>query len=223
MWTYRLKYAKRGRIRFISHLDVMRALVRAMNRAEVPIAYSKGFNPRARMTMGPALPLGYESNCELADIYLARMMSPHWLHERLRPAMPEGLDLLDTEWTLQSSAPLSRATSACYMIQLSGRDLENEVDRLLSEFLAKESVAVERVRKNETKRIDAKQIIRDAAIERDEHSTWLRIELFLGNERTCSPSEAVAAIFKIPLQQAKCMRTIRTNIRFDGHSQKVKR
>ena len=81
----RLTFRKEGPARYISHLDLARTLERALNRAKVPVAYSQGFNTRPKMSMASALPRGYTSSHELADVWLTETMEsfvgwlPDWL------------------------------------------------------------------------------------------------------------------------------------------------
>ncbi len=216
MWIYRLKYTKQGAIRFISHLDTMRALKRALRRADTPIAYSEGFNPRPKISMGPALPLGYESLCELADITLTRMFAPKKLCQKLAPAMPAGLGLLETERVTTRLPKLSNALSVCYVVELPEAQMFREADALLRRFNEKDAAPLERVRQNKKRVIDVKQFVRGAAIVRGERSRALNLEISLGERGTCSPSEAARAIFDITEEDARLLRITRTEIRFDG-------
>lgn len=68
----RVRYAKVGKVRFLSHRDLARILERAVRRAGLPVAYSQGYSPRARLHFGLALSTGYESLAEYLDIDLDR-------------------------------------------------------------------------------------------------------------------------------------------------------
>ena len=70
----RLKFYKRGKLKFISHLDLVRTLKGALLRAEIPIYYTEGFNPHPKMVFALPLPLGEESVCEYLDIKLVEPM-----------------------------------------------------------------------------------------------------------------------------------------------------
>ena len=72
----RLEFAKTGPTRFIGHLDLAKALERSLNRAQIPLAYTQGYNPRPRMQLAAALPLGFTSECELADVWLLEAVDP---------------------------------------------------------------------------------------------------------------------------------------------------
>ncbi len=215
MWTYRIKYAKKGRIRFTSHLDVMRALMRSFNRAELPLAYSEGFNPHPKLTMGPALPLGYESECELADVTLVELLPEEVLGERLGKALPEGLELLGLAKVLPSSPRLSSASSVVYVVQLYGAMLQ-VIEEQVKEFLAGNSAPVERVRKDTSEIIDVRHFVKDLEIEVGADCRWLRVEISTDGRGSCSATEVAQAVLHLSPVEAKCLHMVRREIRFEG-------
>lgn len=89
----RLRFAKRGRVRFISHRDVARAFERAFRVAELPLGFTEGFAPRPRVSFGLALPVGYESDAEYLDVELTREVDVPGLADVVSAALPEGLDV----------------------------------------------------------------------------------------------------------------------------------
>lgn len=82
----RIQIEKRGDLRFISHLDWLRMIYRAIQRAKLPVAWSQGFNPKPKISFGPALPLFTESLGEYIDIELTEEVKD--LKERLNPYLP---------------------------------------------------------------------------------------------------------------------------------------
>ncbi len=93
----RTTFAKGEEIKYISHLDLMRLWERALRRAGVPLAYSKGFNPRPRISLAAPLPLGFTGRAELMDVLLTRPTSPLDFARRVRAALPPGLDIVSAE------------------------------------------------------------------------------------------------------------------------------
>lgn len=89
----RLIFSKEGATRYISHLDLARALERALNRAGLPVAYSHGFNRRPRLSLAAALPLGYTGEAEVADVWLTEVVAPATFMAHLAPKMPPGVSL----------------------------------------------------------------------------------------------------------------------------------
>lgn len=91
----RIRYAKRGPLRFSSHRDFQRALERALRRARVPMAYSAGFSPHPKVSYANAAPTGAASEAEYVEIGLVRPCDPDALRAELDDALPPGLDILD--------------------------------------------------------------------------------------------------------------------------------
>lgn len=150
----RIRYAKRGRLRFTSHRDFSRAFERAVFRARVPMAYSSGFNPHPRISYAGAAPTGSASEAEYLEIGLAQESDPREVARVLDEALPIGLDVLEvvvsagdslaerleaSRWrlTLTSVAPAAAAAA-------------------VSEFLASSEVLVERMTKKGLRRFDCR-------------------------------------------------------------------
>ncbi len=84
-------------MRFISHLDLMRLLQRAMRRAELPVKMTEGFNPHPRLSMKRALKLGAESEHEEGSVVLQRRVDPEYFKTRLQRQLPEGIEVKDAK------------------------------------------------------------------------------------------------------------------------------
>src|SRR3954468_18331073 len=91
----RLRYTKRGRLRFTSHRDFQRAFERALRRSAVPMAYSAGFTPHPKVSYANAAPTGVASEAEYLEIGLAAPRDPKALAAALDEALPEGFDVLE--------------------------------------------------------------------------------------------------------------------------------
>lgn len=91
----KVRFAKQNQMRFISHLDLMRLFYRALSRAELPIAISKGFNPRPRISVEPALKLGKVSESLELNVRLDAWIKPSLFKEKLQAELPEGIELID--------------------------------------------------------------------------------------------------------------------------------
>jgi radical SAM-linked protein len=93
----RLRFAKRGDLRLVSHHDLMRCLERMLRRAALPVALSQGFNPRPKVVFTLALALGIEGRREVVEIDLTEPLGPAEVLSRLRAVAPPGLDWLEAE------------------------------------------------------------------------------------------------------------------------------
>ena len=109
---YRFRFAKTGDARWLSHRNVMTLLERALRAAGAPVRYTAGYNPHIRLSMGPAVPVGWESVDEYFDVDCHGPIEPDHL-ERANRALPPGLELLSCQ-PLPASAPgLGKAVAAC--------------------------------------------------------------------------------------------------------------
>ena len=95
MQRLRVRYAKRGRLRFTSHRDFARAFERALRRAGVPMAYSAGFTPHPKVSYAGAAATGVASEAEYLEIALAERREPEQVRATLDAALPPGLDIVE--------------------------------------------------------------------------------------------------------------------------------
>src|SRR4028118_1373585 len=91
----RLRYTKRGRLRFTSHRDIARAFERALRRARVPMAYSAGFAPHPKISGVGAAPTGVASEAEYVEISVAERVDLDRLRTALEESLPAGIDVVD--------------------------------------------------------------------------------------------------------------------------------
>lgn len=201
----RIRFGKDGPLRFIGHLDLARAWERVLRRAQIPLEYSQGFNPRPRMQIAAALPVGVSSACEYLDAWLtARLDDPppdRWA-ERLQQASPPGLTVLAlAEVPIRGAALPALVTHAEYQITLADALLSDELlAERASGLLA--AAAIERVRGN-GKLYDLRPLIRDLAVT---GSGQLRADLVAGDEGVGRVDELVAAL-GLSLSQVHARRT----------------
>jgi radical SAM-linked protein len=119
----RLRFAKGGDLRLVSHLDLMRCLERMLRRARVPIATTQGFNPRPKMTFGLALGLGIAARREIVDLELTEPWEPSRLLDRLAAVAPPGFDWIEAE-LLPPEATAPRPRSVEYEVPVAVGRLE---------------------------------------------------------------------------------------------------
>jgi radical SAM-linked protein len=149
----RVRYAKRGRLRFTSHRDFSRAFERAVFRARVPMAYSSGFNPHPRISYAGAAPTGSASEAEYLELAMAETVDPATIHASLAEALPDGLDIVEVvESPGGSLADLLEASRWRLEVPGTAEDLEADV----AAFLAAEEVTVQRMTKKGLRDLDAR-------------------------------------------------------------------
>ena len=89
-----IRYAKRGKMRFASHLDVARAFERGVRRAGLPVAYSAGFTPHPKISYAGGAPTGVASEAEYLSLALTSRNEAGVVRERLNAALPDGIDVI---------------------------------------------------------------------------------------------------------------------------------
>jgi radical SAM-linked protein len=163
----RLRYAKRGRLRFTSHRDVARAFERALRRAKVPMAYSQGFNPHPKVSWIGAAPTGVASEAEYVEIQLVEAVEADELVRMLDVAMPPGLDLLEAVSVLVGSdggSLADRMEASRWRIELPGVSSDTLREALVR-LLAADVVEVERLTKHGMRTLDARSAVVSAWVE----------------------------------------------------------
>lgn len=151
----RVRYAKRGRLRFTSHRDFSRAFERAVFRARVPMAYSSGFNPHPRISYAGAAPTGSASEAEYLEIGLAQVLDPAEVHALLDESLPAGLDVLEVVESPGGSLSDLLQASRWRMLIPGAGDLSAAVEA----FLAADEVLVERMTKKGLRQFDARAAV----------------------------------------------------------------
>ena len=153
----RIRYAKRGRLRFTSHRDFSRAFERAIFRARIPMAYSSGFNPHPRISYAGASPTGAASEAEFLEIGLAEVSDPATVAAALDEALPPGLDVLEVVVSAGGSLA-DRLEASVWEITVPDVDVET-LAAAAEQLLATEEVMVERMTKKGLRTFDARAAI----------------------------------------------------------------
>lgn len=153
----RIRYAKRGRLRFTSHRDFSRAFERAIVRARIPMAYSSGFNPHPRISYAGAAPTGSASEAEYLEIGLAQESDPVEVAKVLDEALPIGLDVLEVVVGAGGSLT-DRLEASRWRLTLTGVT-QAAADSAVEEFLAAGEVLVERMTKKGLRRFDCRAAV----------------------------------------------------------------
>jgi len=151
----RLRYAKRGRLRFTSHRDIARAFERALRRAQVPMAYSAGFSPHPKISWVGAAPTGVASEAEYVEISVVERVDLEWLRRALDESLPAGIDIVEVVEAPAGTSLPDRIHASRWAIRLPQVPVET-ASRAVAAFLAAESVAVERLMKDGIRRLDAR-------------------------------------------------------------------
>lgn len=199
----RITFEKNESMRFTSHLDLHRAWERTVRRAGLPLAYSHGFNPRPKLNLASALPLGFTSDCELIDIWLESKMPVEDIKSALESAQPPGLKILDIE-VIRLDAPKlqKQVQSSEFLITILDfiPDLANKLKTLL------EADSIIRTRRG--KDYDLRNLIEDVSYLSTSDESHQQFSLLLKTQANATgrPDEVLAEL-DIPIQTAKIKRT----------------
>lgn len=150
----RVRFAKRGRLRFLSHRDVARSVERAVRRAAIPVSHSHGFSPHPRLSWIGAAPTGVASEAEYLEIGLTRPTDPGALVAALDAALPDGLDVLAA--AVAEGTPLvERIDASEWRIALPGVPVD-DLRRAVAALEAADAVVVERVTPSGRREVDVR-------------------------------------------------------------------
>lgn len=134
MRCVRVWFKKMGMSRYVSHLDLMRAMTRAIRRARVPLWYTEGFNPHPYMTFSLPLSLGMESLCESMDIRIEGDSTNEDIFNMLKGSMPPGIEIISVD------EPVFDPKKICFGefdilfdCENKGDEVKNHIEKILSQ------------------------------------------------------------------------------------------
>ena len=184
----RLRFAKRGDLRLVSHHDLMRCLERLLRRARLPVAVSKGFNPRPRAVFTLALALGIEGRREVLELDLAEAMDPLEVLARLKAEAPPGLEFLEVE-PVAPGRP-ARAEAARYDLEVPP-ERRADARAAIESFLASDRRPYTRRRPDRTVEIDLRPAVLEAGLD---EAGMLRLRLKVDPGGSARPEEVLEAL-----------------------------
>ncbi len=159
----RVRYAKRGRLRFTSHRDIQRSLERALRRADIPMAYSAGFSPHPKVSYAGAAPTGTASEAEYLEISVTVRCDPPAVRAALDESMPDGLDVVE----VVEAGPgglVERLEASLWRIELPGVS-DDAAALAVAAFLAADEVPVQRMMKNGLRTFDTRSAVHTLALD----------------------------------------------------------
>jgi radical SAM-linked protein len=196
----RLIFSKTGPTRFIGHLDLALTLERSLNRAHIPMAYTQGFNPRPHMQMATALPLGFTSECELADIWLMETMEPKEAQQQLMAKMAPGIIIHHIE-DIDLKAPnlQTLTTESAYTVTLLDPVDTAVLQQKIAALLSSDTHLRERGHGKKRKTYDLRPLIYELALVPNREPTQIEMLLALEPGKNGRPDEVLLALELDPL------------------------
>lgn len=192
----RLRFSKTGRIRYLSHLELINLFTRAVHRAGVPILYSQGFHPHPRFSFATATSVGIESQAEYIDLFVGEITAEEVM-QQLNLVLPEGMRILESaeiELKALSLSPLIEATR--YHLTLPGYDPDLLQSQCV-QFMAHDTWLLVRDKKGQQQTIDLRQETRHLT------ANGCTIELELGRGKAIELAGAVTGLSSEALRSAQ--------------------
>lgn len=139
----RITFAKTEAMRFTSHLDLHRTWERTFRRARLPLAYSHGFNPRPRLNLGSALPLGFTGSQEILDAWLEEAVPIPEIQPALEQAAPPGIRIHQIE-AVDERAPTLQTMLAASNYTITLGEYLDDLDKRLKALMQAERLPRQR-------------------------------------------------------------------------------
>jgi radical SAM-linked protein len=165
-YKYRIKYSKTGPAAFLGHLELANVLRRIFRRTGLPLKYTEGFHPHAKISFGRALPVGIESECEYCDVELNAPAEDSCLN-KMKNSCPEGIEIRAVEELPVSAPSIDEGLAASvYKIEFGSID-EKLLEEAVSRFNSLKEFPFERRRRGKTANIDLKRYITGLVVRGD--------------------------------------------------------
>jgi len=192
MQRLRLTFAKTAAMRYTGHLDLHTTWERTLRRARLPLAYSQGFHPQPKIQLASALPLGFTSECEVADVWLETTQELAEARAQLERAAPPGLVITEVIEAPESAPKLQVALrSAEYQVIIASPLIAEALDEGIRALLAQ--LTIIRIRRE--KKYDLRPLIESLArAASDELGHTLVMQLAAREGATGRPEEVVEAL-----------------------------
>ena len=204
---YRFKMEKGEEIKFIGHLDLLVAFQRVLKRADIPIDYSKGFNPHQLVSFASPLGLGLTSKAEYGDFQLKEDLDAEEVRERINKNMPDGLYISKLvklkEGVKNTMTSLERAD---YEIYFPDYITPDDIKENLDAFLSQKEIVVMKKTKKSTKEADIREDIFSAEDISHDGKAAIKIYVSSGSTRNlkCDTfAEAFCKFINKPFEKYK--------------------
>lgn len=185
-------FKKVDRMKYISHLDLMRTMQRAFNRADIPVAFTEGFNPHPRFSFAAPLSLGISGEHEIMDVMLKETFLPRVFAERMNQYLPKGIRIVWCGFVKDNKPSLMSAiTHADYAIKLRERD--DSIAKKIAELMSVDCVNIEKKTKKGIKTVNIRPMIEQLSVEDDQE---IQCTIATGSKNNLNPKLLMEALFK---------------------------
>ncbi len=193
---YRLTFTKEYPVKYVGHMDVVLTWTRAFRRAGVPLAYSEGFNPRAKIQVAASLPVGTMGSAEMMDITLTEPMEPDDILQRVNATLPNGYRLLAVE-AIAADTPKLQASlrQAEYRVTVETDLSAEEIQSRIEHLLAQPQIIQTRIRRKREETFDLRPLVFDISlVEKVGDDVVLAMRLATGQHGNARPDAVLYAL-----------------------------
>lgn len=197
MREVRLRFSKENTAKYISHLDINRAMARAFKRAQIPLWYTEGFNPHPYMCFSLPLSLGVESLCESVDIRLIGEIKNNEIKNRMNAVLPAGIKILNVYDDFRDCSEIAYSD---YVYKFIFDDNDMALNRIKKLFEGEEILALKKGkqgRKRVLKEVNIKEFIDRFSISSRDEYLILNVRLLSGCEKNLNPTLLFDTIIRL--------------------------
>ncbi|TLN15332.1 DUF2344 domain-containing protein [bacterium] len=195
----RISFSKGAGVRFVSHLDLMKAFERAIRRAAIPIAFSEGFNPHPKMSFASALAVGVTSDTEYMDMELRENLEPEAVARQLAAALPPGIDIKNAWLAPENSPPLMATVNRTrydVRVRLTETVTPEDLPEYINKTLEQKELVIVKNTKKGPKPKDIRSGIMHLAGRLAGEDVIFDMLLLTGNEGSIRPEEVIQGLRK---------------------------
>lgn len=208
----RLFFTKTGMAKYISHLDLMRCMTRAVKRAQLPLWFTQGYNPHLFMTFARPLSLGQESLCEVVDVRLDGEMTFREMQKRLNETLPQGITIVSVAKPVHDPVDIAFAD---YSICLHTQEAHALLACIETAFAAPEILVMKKAKKGKRKiekEMDIKPSVFAFSAVCEKDSVLLSVRLAAESQNNINPSLLLQALTKDMTEQIEAIDILKQKI-----------
>ena len=215
---FRIQFTKLGPSRFLSHLEISGALIRALNQSGISFIYSYGYHPHPKVSFAFATPVGLVSMGEYADLYIQEpRVELDVLRGKVNARLPAGMKVVAMQ-----GVPLGKALSGLvrgftYQIFIPGKFTASDLSAMTEKiecFLQAETFTVIREAKGKKVTKNIRRFVDNLKLDKENYR--LLMEVSFGEEGTARPIEVLTSVLGLDIETARIMRVVKTDTKFDG-------
>ena len=186
--TLRVKFFKKGNLQYISHLDLVRTMMKIIVRSKLPLWYTEGFNPKPKINFAAPLSTGVESECEFMDIRLTERMSPEDAKLRLNENMTSEMQVIDAYYPEEKMTALEWLG---YSIRINCLGVSDSLAASCRNVLSRPELPILKKTKSGEAIVDIKPLIKSAEVFLDGGELCLNVILSANQSAFLNPEYVV--------------------------------